>query len=175
VSDAPAAAEAIATARLDLTPLTPADAAEMVTVLSGEALYAFTGGSPPTLDELRDRYTRQAVGRSADGLEAWHNWIIRTRPDRAAIGFVQATVIDRRRAEIAWVIGLAWQRRGYATEAAMALVAWLEALGISHISANIHFANTASASVARHVGLEPTARFVDGEQVWERAADGRSG
>jgi RimJ/RimL family protein N-acetyltransferase len=174
VSEAQAATESIATARLDLMPLTRADAAEMVTVLSGEALYAFTGGSPPTFDELRNRYTRQVVGRSADGLEAWHNWVVRTRPDRAAIGYVQATVIDRRRAEVAWVIGLAWQRRGYATEAAMALVAWLEARGIGLISANIHVANTASASVARRVGLEPTARFVDGEQVWERAANGRS-
>ena len=39
-----------------------ADAAEMVGVLSGEAIYAYTGGTLPGLDELRARYAGQAAG-----------------------------------------------------------------------------------------------------------------
>jgi len=169
VPDVPSTAASIRTARLDLTPLTPDDAPEMVEVLAGGELYAFTGGAPPTLGELRARYIRQAVGHSADGLEAWHNWIIRTRPDGRAVGFVQATITDEgRRAEIAWVVGLAWQRRGYATEAASALVAWLDTRGVGSITANVHPDHVASASVARRIGLAPTDGFVDGEQVWQR-------
>jgi len=57
-----------------------ADAGEMVHVLSGAALYAFTGGSPPGPDELRARYARQATGRSPDGQEEWRNWILRREP-----------------------------------------------------------------------------------------------
>lgn len=161
----------IATPRLDLTPLTPDDADEMVEVLAAPELYGFIGGSPPTLEELRSQYERQAVGRSADGIEIWRNWIIRTRLDGRAVGFVQATITDDgRRAEIAWVVELAWQRRGIATEAAMALVGWLEAQGVEVVTANVHPDHAASASVARRIGLEPTDRMVDGERTWQRGS-----
>lgn len=100
-----------------VTPLSVADADEMAGVLAGDELYAFTGGSPPALDELRARCARQVVGRSPDGSEEWHNWIIRGQAD----GYVQATVTDEgRRAEIAWVVGLHRQGQGYASEAARA-------------------------------------------------------
>lgn len=141
----------------------------MVDVLAGDELYGFTGGHPPTLDELRAQYARQTIGHSADGRDSWHNWIIRTRPDSRAVGFIQATIADAgRQAEIAWVVGLAWQRRGYATEAAAALVAWLDAQGVEVITANVHLDHVASASVARRIGLLPTERLVEGERVWER-------
>ena len=169
-----AATEPITTPRLDLTPLTPSDADEMVEVLAGDELYAFTGGSPPTPEALRARYERQAVGQSADGSEMWHNWIIRTRLDGRAVGFVQATIIGGgRRAEIAWVVGLAWQRRGYATEAATALVGWLDSQGVETVTANVHPDHVASESVARRVGLRPTDAMVDGEQVWQRGSPPR--
>ena len=45
----------------------------MVAVLADKRLYTFIGGGPPTLAELRARYRRLAVGRSADGTEEWHN------------------------------------------------------------------------------------------------------
>ena len=76
----------LSSARLRLVPVTVADAGEMVRVLSGAALYAFTGGSPPGLDELRARYARQAAGRSPGGQEEWHNWILRREPGGEAIG-----------------------------------------------------------------------------------------
>lgn len=165
----------IATARLSLVPLAVADADEMVAVLAGDALYVFTGGSPPSLTELRARYTRLAAGRSPDGREEWRNWIIRREPDRAAVGYVQATVVDEgTRAEIAWVVGLAWQRQGFAAEAARALVAWLDARGVTTIQAHIHPDHRASAAVARRAGLLPTDHFDNGEQLWQRGRGARS-
>lgn len=161
----------ITSARLSLVPLAVADADEMVGVLSGDALYAFTGGSPPGLAELRARYARLAAGRSPDGREEWRNWIIRREPDRAAVGYVQATIVDEgMRAEIAWVVGLAWQRQGFAAEAARALVAWLDARGITAIQAHIHPDHTASAAVARRAGLLPRDHFDNGEELWQRGA-----
>src|SRR5229473_3787298 len=119
----------ISSARLRLVPLTVADAAEMVGVLSAAALYAYTGGAPPGLDELRARYAGQAAG-SPDGREEWHNWILRRQPGGQAVGYVQATITRQgRRAEIAWVVGLPWQGQGYATEAARLLVGWLDSRG----------------------------------------------
>ena len=121
----------ISSARLRLVPLTVADAAEMAGVLSGDALYAYTGGAPPGPDELRARYAGQAAGRSPGGREEWRNWILRRQPGGEAVGYLQATITGGwRRAEIAWVVGLAWQGQGYATEAARALVAWLDARGV---------------------------------------------
>ena len=139
----------------------------MVSVLSDERLYTFTGGGPPTLTELRARYERLAVGRSSDGLERWGNWIVRRRSDGRPVGFVQATIVkDGREASIAWVIGVAWQGQGYATEATKALVSWLEARGVSSISAHIHPDHIVSAAVAAGIGLAPTDEFADGERVW---------
>jgi RimJ/RimL family protein N-acetyltransferase len=159
----------LSSARLRLVPLTVADASEMVRVLSGAALYAFTGGSPPGPDELRARYARQAAGHSPDGSEEWRNWILRREPGGEAIGYVQATIVDEgRRAEIAWVVGLGWQGRGYATEAAQALVTWLDSRGIAVIQAHIRPGHAASAAVARRAGLWPTGHFDEGEQLWQR-------
>jgi RimJ/RimL family protein N-acetyltransferase len=158
-------------ARIVLTPLTVGDAEEMTGVLGGEQLYGFTGGRPPTTGELRTRYARQVAGRSADGREEWRNWIIRRAADGQAVGFVQATIAEQAGeavAEIAWVVGLAWQGNGYAGEAARALVGWLDARGVAAIQAHIHPGHTASAAVARSAGLVPAGQFEDGEQLWRR-------
>jgi RimJ/RimL family protein N-acetyltransferase len=150
---------------LRLDPLEVSDAAEMVGVLSDPALYAVTGGEPPTLDELTERYRRQVVGRSADGREEWLNWVVRV--DDVAVGFVQATVSDERRASIAWVIGLAWQGRGYATAAVSGMVAELRMRGVSDVRASIAPGHEASERVASRIGLAATEQVdEDGERLW---------
>lgn len=159
----------ITSARLSLVPLAVTDADEMAGVLSADALYAFTGGSPPAPAELRDRYARLAAGRSPDGSQEWRNWIVRREPGGQAAGYVQATIMDGGgRAEIAWVIGVDWQGQGYATEAARALVAWLDARGVAVVEAHIHPDHAASAAVARRAGLLPTGHADGGEQLWRR-------
>ncbi len=115
-------APTLVTDRLVLTPLTVDDADEMTSVLADERMYAFTGGEPPTVEQLRFRYGRQVVGRSPTGDEWWLNWIVRLEPD-GAVGTVQATVAaDGASADVAWQVGVPWQGRGVASEAATALV-----------------------------------------------------
>jgi RimJ/RimL family protein N-acetyltransferase len=165
------AGEVLATAHLRLVPLRIEDADDMAGVLADPALYAFTGGCAPSQDELRARYRRQVLGRSPDGREAWHNWIVRTRDPDEAVGFVQATLtVGGRNADIAWVIGVPWQGRGFAAEAARAMVAWLDARGVATITAHIHPDHVASARVAARAGLEVTREMEDGERVWRRPA-----
>ena len=160
--------ERIRTARLDLVPLRPDDAAEMVVVLADPSLYTFTGGTPPDLATLRERYERQAVGHSPDASEQWLNWIARLRASGRAVGYVQATMRPAaRKADVAWLIGAPWQGRGLACEAAVALADWLLAAGVGTIEAHIHPAHQASAMVARRAGLTATGTFdADGEQIW---------
>ena len=59
-----------------------------------------------------------------------------------------------------------WQGHGIATEAARALVGWLRGHEVTALMATIHPGNTASAMVARRIGLVPTDDLVDDETVW---------
>ena len=169
----------IATPRLRLVPLRVDDAEEMAAVLAGPSLYAFTGGEPPTADELRDRYAAQVAGPGDDD-EAWRNWIVREGAeaggggdgDGPAAGYVQATVTADT-ADVAWVIGEAWQGRGYASEAAQAMVGWLGTHGVRTVTAHIHPEHDASAAVADRVGLKPTLTIEDGERLWRMHLDPR--
>lgn len=166
-------AATITTERLVLTPLRQADADTMVDVLGDEQLHEFIGGHPASLAELRRRYERLAAG-SGDPDQLWLNWIVRRGVDDEPIGTVQATVTrhgDRWAAAVAWVIGRPWQARGFAAEAARAMVSWLRDRGTSVITANIHPDHHASAKVAARAGLTATSEEVDGERVW-RADNG---
>jgi RimJ/RimL family protein N-acetyltransferase len=164
----------------------------MVGLLADRSLYSFYDDEQsPSLDELRERYSRQAGGLSPDGREVWHSWIVRERESGAAIGFVQATVgatagtslasVDTRTtpydgvtsAELAWVIAVPWQGRGYATEAAAAVRDGVRGPGsatgddVTLVHAHIAPGHVASESVARHLGLHPTEVTHDGETRWE--------
>jgi RimJ/RimL family protein N-acetyltransferase len=150
--------------RLDLEPLTVAHAEEMVAVLADPALYTVTGGEPPTVEELRERYGRQSRG-PADGNEAWLNWVVRDRASGAAAGYVQATV-GKAGADLAWVIGTGHQGAGLASEAAAAMVGWLADAGVQGLSAYVAPGHAASERVAHRLGLRPTDEIVDGEVHW---------
>ena len=152
----------------ELTPLAVADAAEMTGVLSDPELYRVTGGRPPTEDELRERYARQVVGRSADGSQQWLNWVVRSQGQ--AVGFVQATVDADGRAGIAWVIGTPWQRRGLATDAVLRMVGLLEERpDVRTVEAWIAPGHLASERVAERVGLVAADEHdEDGERRWTR-------
>jgi RimJ/RimL family protein N-acetyltransferase len=68
------------------------------------------------------RYVAMAAGPGrAD--EVWRNWVVRRREDDQAVGTVQATLTrdgGRWTAAVAWVIGVPFQGRGHAGEAARA-------------------------------------------------------
>lgn len=98
-------ASTIRTPRLTLEPLAIEHAEEMASLLDDLSLYEFTGGSPSTLEQLRDTYTRQVVGRSPDGARGWLNWIVRRAATGSALGTLQATLHRSRR-------GCTWMRAG---------------------------------------------------------------
>ena len=157
----------MSTKRLELAPLVTAHAEELFTVLSDLSLYEYTQDSPPaSLIELQLRYSGLESRRSPDGSEAWLNWTLFETSTGISIGYVQATVSEKR-ADIAWVVGALWQRRGFATEAAEALLLWLRSAGVEHIRAMINPAHVASQKVAENIGLSRTFLMLEGEEVWE--------
>lgn len=159
----------LGTARLELTPLRAEDADAAFDIYRDERMYAFTGDPTPTIEDLRARYRRIAVGRSGDGRQEWRNWIVRRLEDRELVGVLQATIDDDgRHALVGWDTGVPWQGRGYASEAADAVVRWLDRRGVVTVEAHVHPDHVASARVAARIGLELTDEIVDGERVWRR-------
>ena len=148
--------------RLLLEPLSVEDAPEMVVVLADPELHTFTGDEPRELVALTDVYARLEAGCPSDD-EIWHNWILRS--EGSAIGFVQATVVGEE-AELAWVVGVNWQRQGFAKEGAKAVADWLRSTGVTEFRADIHPQHEASQRVAQSLGLEVTSEMVDGEFAW---------
>ena len=161
------AGERLTTDRLILEPLQLGHADEMVAVLADDRLYEYTGGDAPTLDVLADRYRHQIGGPGRDD-EEWFNWIARRIDSGAAVGYVQATVIDER-ADVAWLVGVDHQRQGFAGEAAEAMLAWLVEHGVRMFSAHVAVDHVASARVAERLGMARTSAVDDdGEEVWSR-------
>lgn len=144
----------------------------MAPLLDDPRLFAFTGGSPCTLDELRARYRRQVIGWSHDRHERWLNWILRDHRSGQAIGTTQATItVDGEAviAEIAWVVGTRYQRHGYASEAAAVMASWLREQGAQSVFAEIHPDHEASKTVARRLGLKAGDQIPgSGEIRWSR-------
>jgi RimJ/RimL family protein N-acetyltransferase len=183
-------AQVVRTARLVLHPLAVKHAEEMAAALGDPALHRFTGGAPSSVADLRRRYAAMIAGPGRPG-ESWLNWVVAldgvavdgvavdgvavdgVAVDGAAldgaplVGWVQATVVDGD-ADVAWVVGTPWQRRGIAVEAAAAMVAWLDGNGVHAVSAWIHPGHEASIGVARALRLEVTDEVVDGEVRWQR-------
>jgi RimJ/RimL family protein N-acetyltransferase len=153
-----------------LEPLRIDHADELAPVLDHRAMHEFTGGRPSSVEELRARFARQVIGRSPDGDERWLNWVVRLRSTSAAVGFVQASVVQsdgETVAVLAWVIGVPYQGQGLAKEAATLMVQAISPGQGVRLRAHIHPEHRASIAVAEALGMSPTDLAVDGETRWE--------
>lgn len=154
-----------------LEPLRVDHAPEMTAVLDDTRLHRWVGGGPATVEQLHARYARQVRGRSADGRQAWLNWVVRST-DGAALGYVQATVEagdGTATAHVAWVVGIPHQGAGAATRAAASMVGWLRSCGVERFVADVHPGNVPSRAVARALGMRESGEVVDGEDRWSTA------
>ena len=116
----------IDTPRLTLEPQCARHAAEMFVVLSDPEIYRFENAPPASPEWLCECFIKLETRRSADGSEAWLNWVLRLRSGEA-IGYVQATVGAQGQALIAYVLASPHWGRGLAQEAVRAMVAELAA------------------------------------------------
>jgi RimJ/RimL family protein N-acetyltransferase len=157
----------LVTDRLRIAPVAPSDAEDLFEVLADPRLGWWTGeASPRDVDEVRARIRRWAEQEPVG--QRWHNWIVRKAVDDEPVAYVQATVAGSH-AWLAWVTRADVQRRGYATEAARAVLGRLVDGGVDRIEATIADGHAASEGVARNLGMGPTDEVVDGERVWRLA------
>lgn len=143
----------IETATLELEPQVAAHADEMFGVLSDPAIYEHENAPPPSVAWLRERYLRLETRRSADGREAWLNWVIRL-PDSGLIGYVQATVNADGRAAIAYELASRYWGRGLARAAVEAMIGELVARhGVRALSAVLKRTNVRSLRLLERLGF----------------------
>ena len=160
-----ALARPIDTDRLSLRPIQLADAEDLFEIMRDPAVGAAMG-EPPLEDmgAVRARIGSWISGPGSDQDERWLNWIARTHDGRP-VAHLAATVRGSL-AWVAWIVGIDHQRRGYATEAALAIMDHLAANGISAFAATIREGHEASEGVARNLGMLVTDSVIDGERVW---------
>lgn len=145
------APERIDTARLDLRLAMDSDV---------PSIFQYASDPDVTAHLVWRRVTepRQVREHLAKCRRNWENgseytWFIADRSNDQVIGSV-ATRIRGVEAEIGFVLGRSWWNRGYMTEAAGAVVIWLESLPtIERISATCDTENYRSARVLEKLGL----------------------
>jgi ribosomal-protein-alanine N-acetyltransferase len=101
--------------------------------------------------------------------EPWRVWVIALRAQREAIGSTGFKGPPDRRGtlEIGWTVNRPHRGRGYATEAAAAMLAWGRAQpGVRRVIATIARENLASEALARRIGMSPTSSIRHGLPVW---------
>jgi RimJ/RimL family protein N-acetyltransferase len=159
---------------LRLEPQVAAHAAELFAVLNDPELYRYTDDDPPVSEAaLRDRLIRLEARRSPDGGEQWLNWVVRVGDGRVA-GYVQATIAQNGEAEIGYVIGRGFWRRGIGAEAVRTMLGELAAgYGVSGVTANVSATNAASLALLSKLGFRYLGEgAADGDVRHVRALDG---
>lgn len=146
-----------------LEPQLAVHAAELYAVIADPGLYEFIDQKAPASEYvLRVRLGKLETRLSGDGTEDWLNWIVRN-PAGELVGYVQATVTPDHSAEIAYVLGSAHWRKGYATAACRAMIGELQTYyGATRLTATLDPQNAASLALLRKLGLSP---------VWENPAE----
>lgn len=157
---------AIAGEGVTLEPQLASHAAELYAAISDPSLYEFIDNKEPASeDALRERLTKLETRLSPDGTEHWLNWVVRN-PAGEMVGYVQATVTPDHCAEIAYVLGRAHWRKGYAHAACVAMISELRSnYGVTRLTATLDPANDASLALLRKLGLRLVWTDVPGQEV----------
>lgn len=145
------------TQRLTLAPLVVAHADALFPILADPRQLEYLDQGPPaSLDALRERYRKLESRRSGDGREHWLNWALLPQggDNGSAVGFVQATVLEDRRAWVAYEVAHARWGQGIATEATRAMVEHLIAhYGVTQLMATVDQRNQRSWRLLERLGF----------------------
>lgn len=158
--------------RLALEPLCATHADELFAPLSDPALYTYIPQDPPpSVERVRERYTRLEHGRSTDGRDLWLNWVVRL-PSGEAAGTTQATCMPDGTALIAYDVFPPFQHRGIATEAVRATLQHLkEAVGTKTARALVDTRNAPSIRLLERLGFERKRIIKDADHFKGTASD----
>ena len=161
------------TRRLRLEPLEESHASALFAGLQHMALYEFIADrAPVSVAALAERYRRLASRVSPDGRDSWLNWALWSLPAERHVGWVQATVRPDHEAHIAYVLFHDAWGRGYAREAAAALIDHLrDDRGVRGVRATVDTRNHRSIALLEALGFLRGAVRAEAEEIHGMLAD----
>ena len=137
------------TPRLIVRAFRAEDAGDLHAYLSDPQTYIFEPGAPVTRDE--------AAGMAAEMAMSPHFWAVEIAATGRQIGQIylkQVEPLEQLTCELGYILSPAYQRRGYAAEAAAAVVAHaFAARGIHRIYAQCNPENVASWKLLERIGF----------------------
>lgn len=160
------------TARLTLEPVRPEHAQEVWPQLDDDRMWQyFPALRPATVDDLRRLYEKWQRGSPSDE-QVWCNWLCRERSAGVLAASLQATVFPSTKVSyIAYAVYPQHQRKGYAREAAQAVMTYVEkAYGVDRFFAEMDMRNEPSYRLAESLGfVRVETRESENEYVYELA------
>lgn len=161
------------TERLFLRPFRPADTADCLRNWAADpAIYQYISGQPQTAQEVTEWLSSAEEAYAC--LETYY-WAIEDKVSRAVIGEIYVDDFSSRNrwCELDWKIGSSFQGKGFASEAAQAVIRYLteEHPGFHRVQAKCCVKNFASERVMQKLGMvrEGILRgyFLDHENHWQ--------
>ena len=157
----------IETARLRLCAFVEADIAALVPLIGDRRVAATTLRIP---HPYRDEHARYFLEHMQD--ERQRNFAIRLRPGALIGGIGLRLEPEHAHAELGYWLGVPYWGRGYATEAAAAVLAFgFESLGLHRIYAEYFRHNPASGAVLRKLGMRHEGTRRQHVRKWDRWVD----
>src|SRR3954452_21041399 len=158
----------IETARLRLRRLVPGDLAALHAIQSREDVTRWLYWDPRDEDEVRASLNGHIARPFDEGI------VLAVELDGELIGTVNMAVGEHRQGEIGFLLHPDHQGRGYATEAAEAMLALaFETYGLHRVVGRLEPRNTASARVLERLGMRKEAHLIENEWVkgeWQSEA-----
>ena len=142
------------TARLELRPLAPVDAEALFALKSDAIVQRYGSHTPWTELQQAIDYIERDRRSMADGQHV--QFAVVRREDDAMLGTCTLYQLDAqcRRADVGYALLPSAWGRGYANEAAIALLDWgFETLALNRVEADIDPRNTASARALERLGF----------------------
>jgi RimJ/RimL family protein N-acetyltransferase len=162
----------IRTARLLLRPIETGDVIALVRLAGAREIAATTLSIPHPYTE---NDARTFLAKSRDDFSAGRSvsFAIAELPGRDLCGSVGLNISGvHKRAELGYWIAVPFWGKGYATEAARAVVEFgFETLRLHRINAHYFAGNTGSRRVLEKIGMRHEGRFREHIQKWDRFVD----
>lgn len=157
----------IETARLTLRPFEPADLDDLHRLNADEEVVRYLYKGPRSFEEATALLQRKIEGSALRAEGDWLSAAVVARETGTFVGDVGVHWVseEHRTAEVGFVFGPEHHGRGYATEAARALVGWAFAEGFHRVIGRTEVRNAASARVLEKLGFRLEAHLVENEWV----------
>ena len=156
----------IETSRLRLRALVPEDLGAMHAIQSREDVCRWLYWGPRSEEKVREVLERE-IARTQDAPETGVSLAVELRATGEPVGHVSLSIApEHRQGEIGFIMHPDHQGRGYATEAAEAMLALaFDTYDLHRVSGRLEARNVASAGVLARLGMRREAHLVENEWV----------